>query len=158
MSMKDCFHSTTSSYDGAQALARHKHPLAHDARPARRRGTPAPSRDRSRRRCPGLHQRNRGLRDRFRSGAKPSLARERAYGGLQQIVEVLPIDEAVTPHYARIRDHLERQGTPIGPNDLLIAAHAAALDATLVTDNEREFLRVPGLQIENWLRDATALS
>lgn len=94
----------------------------------------------------------------FGLARKPSLARERAYGGLQQIVEVLPIDEAVTPHYARIRDHLERQGTPIGPNDLLIAAHAAALDATLVTDNEREFLRVPGLQIENWLRDATALS
>ena len=94
----------------------------------------------------------------FGLARKPSLARERAYADLQQIVEVLPIDEAVTPHYARIRDHLERLGTPIGPNDLLIAAHAAALDATLVTDNEREFRRVPGLQIENWLRDATALS
>lgn len=94
----------------------------------------------------------------FGLARKPSTARALAYADLQQIVEVLPLDEAVAPHYARIREHLERGGTPIGPNDLLIAAHAAALDAILVTDNEREFRRVPGLQVENWLRDATALS
>ncbi len=94
----------------------------------------------------------------FGLARKPSTARERAYADLQQIVEVVPLDEAVARHYARIREHLERGGTPIGPNDLLIAAHAAALDAILVTDNEREFGRVPGLQVENWLRDATALS
>jgi tRNA(fMet)-specific endonuclease VapC len=47
---------------------------------------------------------------------------------------------------------LERQGTPIGANDTWIAAQALAIDATLVTDNEREFVRVPGLSLENWLR------
>ena len=71
---------------------------------------------------------------------------------------MLAIDDAVAPHYARVRHHLERLGTPIGPNDLLIAAHALALDAVLITDNENEFRRVPGLQVENWLRDAPALT
>jgi tRNA(fMet)-specific endonuclease VapC len=52
---------------------------------------------------------------------------------------------------ARIRAVLEAAGTPIGPNDLLIAAHALSLGATLVTDNLREFARVPGLAVENWL-------
>jgi predicted nucleic acid-binding protein len=50
------------------------------------------------------------------------------------------------------RATLERVGTPIGPNDLLIAAHALALGLPVVTNNEREFRRVPGLQIENWTR------
>ena len=63
---------------------------------------------------------------------------------------VLPLDDAVPAHYATIRAHLERQGTPIGPNDTLIAAHALALDATLVSANA-EFARVPGLRVENWL-------
>ena len=48
-------------------------------------------------------------------------------------------------HYANIRTQLEKSGTPIGPNDTLIAAHALALGATLVTDNETEFRRVSGL-------------
>jgi tRNA(fMet)-specific endonuclease VapC len=47
---------------------------------------------------------------------------------------------------------LRRAGTPIGPNDLWIAAQALAEDLTLVTGNEREFARVPGLRVENWLR------
>ena len=54
--------------------------------------------------------------------------------------------------YAELRAGLERRGGPIGGNDLLIAAHALALDLTLVTANEREFSRVPDLRIENWLR------
>lgn len=54
-------------------------------------------------------------------------------------------------HYATIRTHLEKACTPIGPNDMLIAAHALALDCTLVTDNDTEFRRVPGLRVENWL-------
>jgi len=70
---------------------------------------------------------------------------------LEQI-EVLPMEAPVEEHYADIRTRLERAGTPIGPNDLLIAAHARALDLTLVTDNDREFARVPGLKVENWLR------
>jgi tRNA(fMet)-specific endonuclease VapC len=53
--------------------------------------------------------------------------------------------------YAEIRLHLEQRGKPIGPNDLLIAAHALALDLILVTDNVEEFARVPGLHLENWL-------
>ena len=54
-------------------------------------------------------------------------------------------------HYAAIRTHLEQAGTPIGSNDLLIAAHALALDLTLVTANTREFKRVPTLRLDNWL-------
>ncbi|MBA3668200.1 MAG: type II toxin-antitoxin system VapC family toxin [Sphingomonas sp.] len=53
-------------------------------------------------------------------------------------------------HYAQLRTSLEAAGTPIGGNDMLIAAHALALEATLVTANEREFRRVPGLSVENW--------
>lgn len=54
--------------------------------------------------------------------------------------------------YAELRAHLEERGTPIGANDYLIAAHALARRSVLVTDNVREFSRVPGLQVENWLR------
>lgn len=65
--------------------------------------------------------------------------------------EVLPLDREADRHYAEIRAYLSRKGQLIGPNDLLIAAHALALDLTLVTDNVDEFARVPGLAIENWL-------
>jgi tRNA(fMet)-specific endonuclease VapC len=67
-------------------------------------------------------------------------------------LEVLPLDVPADSHYGRLRIILERKGTPIGPNDLLIAAHALALDLTLVTDNTSEFGRVDGLRVENWLR------
>ena len=70
---------------------------------------------------------------------------------LLQFIPVLALAQNVVPHYATIRAHLQRQGTPIGPNDTLIAAHALALDCTLVTENETEFRRVPGLRVENWL-------
>ena len=65
---------------------------------------------------------------------------------------VMPIDEGVATHYAAIRTHLERKGTPISANDLWIAAHALAENLTLVTNNEREFKRVPKLKIENWTK------
>lgn len=65
-------------------------------------------------------------------------------------LESLSLETPVEEHYADIRNILERAGTPIGPNDLLIAAHARALGLTLVTDNVREFSRVPGLAVENW--------
>lgn len=65
---------------------------------------------------------------------------------------VLDIDLRVAREYAQLRAALERAGTPIGSNDAWIAAHALAEDATLVTANEREFARVPGLKVENWLR------
>jgi tRNA(fMet)-specific endonuclease VapC len=61
------------------------------------------------------------------------------------------LDKDSDRHYAEIRLHLDRVGQPIGPNDLLIAAHTLALDLTLVTDNVQEFARVPRLPLEDWL-------
>jgi tRNA(fMet)-specific endonuclease VapC len=67
-------------------------------------------------------------------------------------ITILPLGDGVDLHYAEARLQLEREGRPIGANDLLIAAHTLALGAVLVTDNVREFERVKGLQLENWLR------
>ena len=67
-------------------------------------------------------------------------------------LQILPFDADAATHYGEIRQELGRQGALIGPHDLLIAAHARSRDATLVTNNEREFRRVPGLRTENWLR------
>ena len=72
-------------------------------------------------------------------------------GSSRLILTVLPLEPPADQHYAAIRTHLEQAGTPIDPNDLLIAAHALALDLTLVTANTREFERVPNLSLENWL-------
>lgn len=69
-----------------------------------------------------------------------------------EVLTVLPLESPVDEHYASIRTNLEQAGTPIGPNDLLIAAHALALDLTLITANTREFERVPALKLDNWLR------
>lgn len=66
-------------------------------------------------------------------------------------LEILPLEKDCDRCYAEIRSDLDRRGTPIGPNDLLIAAHALALDLTLVTGNVEEFARVPRLVFENWL-------
>ena len=63
---------------------------------------------------------------------------------------VLPFDGAAARVYGVIRSELERQGTPIGPMDMLIAAHALSQGSILVTNNEREFRRVPDLSVENW--------
>jgi len=68
-------------------------------------------------------------------------------------LEVLPLEVPADGHYAELRHHLTRQGTPIGPNDLLIAAHALCEGLAVVTANAREFSRVPGLTIENWLEE-----
>lgn len=73
-----------------------------------------------------------------------------AYHGVMAAIDVLPITAEVASHYAALRSQLETLGTPIGPNDTLIAAHALAMNATLVT-GDTEFLRVPGLRVENWL-------
>jgi tRNA(fMet)-specific endonuclease VapC len=69
---------------------------------------------------------------------------------------VVPFDEAAAQAYGPIRAALEHRGSPIGPLDTLIAAHAAALGWTLVTHNVREFKRVPNLIIEDWLADPGA--
>jgi tRNA(fMet)-specific endonuclease VapC len=74
-----------------------------------------------------------------------------AYEIQMQNLVVLPLDEVVGPQYAKLRAHLEQAGTPIGANDTLIAAHALSLGATLVTA-DAEFVRVPDLQVENWLQ------
>lgn len=63
---------------------------------------------------------------------------------------VLPWNEAAAAHYAYLRADLERQGKPIGNMDLLIAAHALAENAVLVTHNTREFARIEGLRLESW--------
>ena len=65
---------------------------------------------------------------------------------------VLPFESPADEFYGRVRVQLEALGKPIGSNDLLIAAHALSLGRTLVTDNTREFTRVRGLKVENWLR------
>ena len=67
-------------------------------------------------------------------------------------LEILPLEQPVDSVYAALRVKLEKRGTIIGANDLLIAAHTMALEYILVTDNEREFSRVASLTIENWLR------
>ena len=68
-------------------------------------------------------------------------------------IDVLPLETPTDVVYGDIRAALERSGTPIGGNDLLIAAHALALGYVVVTDNVSEFSRIPGLANENWLRD-----
>jgi len=65
---------------------------------------------------------------------------------------ILPLDSKVAVAYARVRSALESIGTPIGPLDLMIGAHARAVGATLITANVREFRRIPGLKIADWTR------
>ena len=92
-------------------------------------------------------------------GAEKSAYGERNRARLTALAQRLPlvgIDYSTTRHYGKIRALLERQGTPVGANDTWIASQALAIDATLVTDNEREFSRVPGLSLENWLRSPSS--
>ena len=65
-------------------------------------------------------------------------------------LEIAALDAGVWWRYGALRAELERIGRPIGPLDTLIAAHALALDVTLVTNNQAEFSRTPGLRVENW--------
>ncbi len=76
---------------------------------------------------------------------------ERLHGLLQEI-PTLTLPPGAANHYANARHALELAGMPIGSNDLWIAAHALADERIVVTANEREFSRVPGLRVENWLR------
>ncbi|MBW2369583.1 MAG: type II toxin-antitoxin system VapC family toxin [Deltaproteobacteria bacterium] len=69
----------------------------------------------------------------------------------ETFVPVLPMPETAGQTYGVIRASLESKGTPIGNNDLWIAAHAKALSLTIVTNNEREFRRIPGLKVQNWV-------
>lgn len=83
-----------------------------------------------------------------KASARLSAQLEAVLGALS----VLALEPPVDATYARLRAELEREGRTIGGNDLLIAAHSVTLGHTLVTDNEREFGRVQGLECENWLR------
>jgi tRNA(fMet)-specific endonuclease VapC len=89
----------------------------------------------------------------LRYGAEKSRARDHAIAILSQIsvlIPVEPVPSAAAVSYGRMRAELERRGAIISNNDLWIAAHALSADLTLVTNNEREFRRVPGLMVENW--------
>lgn len=70
--------------------------------------------------------------------------------GLTARLEVTPFEEHAAEHFGQLRAELYRIGQPIGPYDMMIAGHARALGLILVTNNLKEFERVPGLRIENW--------
>ena len=90
----------------------------------------------------------------LRFGAEKSQSRERAMATIEQLEQVIQpsqLPKAAAIHYGHIRATLQKQGLPIGNNDLWLAAHALAEDWVLVTNNTREFERVPGLRLENWV-------
>jgi len=87
-------------------------------------------------------------------GVEKSSLQERnrdALNGFLAPFEIMPFDDLAAEVYGRIRAGLERKGTPIGSMDMLIAAHALSLGVTLVTNNTKEFKRVPHLQVANWV-------
>lgn len=95
----------------------------------------------------------------LRYGAEKSMHRERVVQSLDEfsaLVSVEPVPKAAGKEYGAIRAALEAKGTPIGNNDLWIAAHARTARLTLVTNNENEFQRVQDLKIENWASPSRA--
>lgn len=87
-------------------------------------------------------------------GALRSNSRDKALGVLAELVNYIPVEGMsveVSRHYGAIRADLAAKGRPIGNNDLWIAAHARCLRCTLVSNNVREFERVDGLRLENWV-------
>ncbi len=72
------------------------------------------------------------------------------YARVRKTVPLRPLPDGLAAHYARVRNELEKRGTPIGALDLVIAAHAMADGAVLVTNNSKEFSRVKGLRVEDW--------
>ena len=88
-------------------------------------------------------------------GASKSSQKAKALAHLAGMVQDIPVeylDSTASEAYGKIRVELEAQGRVIGSNDLWIAAHAMALDVTLATNNDREFLRIAGLSVENWAK------
>ena len=67
-------------------------------------------------------------------------------------LEILSCGDEAAQYYGDLRAQLEKQGTPIGSLDMLIAAHALSIACTLVTNNEKEFIRIPNLRIDNWAK------
>ena len=88
---------------------------------------------------------------RYGSARRRSERLTRRIEAVLSALDVLAFDEPADRRYAELRTHLERRGTPIGPNDMLIAAQALALELTVVSANVDEFMRVPRLPVENWL-------
>ena len=89
----------------------------------------------------------------LRYGADHSARRRSNHSRIDALVEEiepLDFDLRAAATYGRVRAQLEAGGTPIGPNDMLIAAHALSRGLTVVTDNAAEFRRVKGLKVENW--------
>ncbi len=66
-------------------------------------------------------------------------------------IEIVDFDSSAAEVYGKIRADLEKKGTPIGPLDMMIAGHAKSLDYTVVTNNIKEFKRIKGLKLENWV-------
>jgi len=67
-------------------------------------------------------------------------------------LEILPYDQEAAQCYGDLRTHLEKQGTPIGSLDMLIAAHALSIACILITNNEKAFIRIPNIRIDNWVK------
>ncbi len=84
-------------------------------------------------------------------GAALKASEQRAVERALASIVIAPFDLGAARVYGEIRSVLRRRGTPIGPLDMLIAAHAISLNVSLATNNVREFRRVPGLKVENWL-------
>lgn len=71
--------------------------------------------------------------------------------GMASRMDILPFDSAAANHFGQVRAELYKAGKPIGPYDMMISGHARSLGLTLVTNNIKEFERVPGLRLENWV-------
>ncbi len=87
-------------------------------------------------------------------GAEKSSQPERNLTDIEGLIarlEVAPFEDHASEHFAQLRAELYRIGQPIGPYDMMIAGHARAMGLILVTNNMKEFERVPGLRIENWV-------
>lgn len=67
-------------------------------------------------------------------------------------IEIMSFDSLAAEYYGKVRADLEKAGTPIGPLDMMIAGHAQSLGYTIVTNNTKEFERVKGLKLENWVK------
>ncbi|AQT60965.1 type II toxin-antitoxin system VapC family toxin [Cellvibrio sp. PSBB023] len=90
----------------------------------------------------------------LRFGAEKSHTKDQAMAVIDELASLMNVEElgdGVTEHYGDIRARLQKSGQIIGNNDLWLAAHARSQDWVLVTNNEKEFVRVDGLRVENWV-------
>lgn len=94
------------------------------------------------------------LSELFYGASKSSKPKQNQIALMQFVapLEILPYSDEAAQYYGDLRAHLEKQGTPIGSLDMLIAAHALSIACTLVTNNEKEFIRIPNLKIDNWVK------